>query len=113
MAILVQRGKGNRDYQEVGPEYPLQVEINQSQGQPLLVRPLDPEPVGYTSFTIAATAGTIFSLADSGMPTKPPAGAVCFLGTLETAQVRVRGGIAHRRPQQKGSLLKLETRYTS
>lgn len=27
MAILVQRGKGNRDYQEVGPEYPLAVEV--------------------------------------------------------------------------------------
>ena len=32
MAILVQRGKGNRDYQEVGPEYPLQVEVRQGPG---------------------------------------------------------------------------------
>ena len=34
MAILVQRGKGNKSYEEVGPEYPLAVEINQKDGAP-------------------------------------------------------------------------------
>ena len=57
----------------------------------VLTTPRRALPLDYTSFTIAATAGTIFSLADSGMPTRAPEGAQCFRGILETAQVRVRG----------------------
>lgn len=35
--LLIQRGKGNRDYQEVGPAYPLQVEVRQTEDSAELV----------------------------------------------------------------------------
>ena len=48
-------------------------------------------PKDYTSFTITATAGTMFERADSGFPTSTPKGARSFRGRLETAQIRARG----------------------
>ena len=47
--------------------------------------------VDYTSATIANTAGTLLTLADSGMVTGIPDDAESFVGVLETAQVRARG----------------------
>ena len=34
---LIQRGLGNRDYQEVGPEYPFFVQVRQTEATPLLI----------------------------------------------------------------------------
>ena len=47
-------------------------------------------PVDYSSITIADTAGTILTLADSGSPSTLPVGAQSFKGILETGAVRVR-----------------------
>lgn len=46
--------------------------------------------VDYLSATVATTAGTILALADGGAVSKPSA-AKCFIGSLETAQLRARG----------------------
>lgn len=47
--------------------------------------------VDYSAATISSTAGTIFGLADSGMPTSKPATAQSFVGIVEDAAIRVRG----------------------
>jgi|TARA_Y100000310_G_C20686095_1_gene819096 hypothetical protein len=41
-------------------------------------------------YTITDTAGTLFSFAESGSPSEMPAGAHCFKGRLETANIRAR-----------------------
>lgn len=46
--------------------------------------------VDFGSYTITATPGTLFSFADSGMPSEMPQGAHCFKGRLETAPIRIR-----------------------
>ena len=45
----------------------------------------------YGSITIADTAGTLFTLADAGMPTTMPSATKSFTGFLETAAIRARG----------------------
>lgn len=92
--LLIQRGKGNKDYQEVGPEYPLQVEVRQTgDSTPLITSAPSPKPLDYGSYTITGTAGSLLSFADSGSPGTSiamPQGAKSFRGVLETASVRVR-----------------------
>ena len=91
--LLMQREKGDKAYEEVGPQHPLAVEVYQGNGAnpSVVVVPPAYQVLGYTSFTIGATAGTMFGLADSGMLTKPPEGAQSFSGVLETGAVRARG----------------------
>lgn len=51
---------------------------------------VNPSPLAYTSFTIGDTPGTMFDLADTGMPTELPSISLSFMGRLEKAPVRSR-----------------------
>lgn len=50
----------------------------------------NPYTLDYGSYTITGTAGTLLSFADTGMPSTIPTGAQCFVGRLETADIRMR-----------------------
>lgn len=52
--------------------------------------PRHPTALDYGSYTITGTAGTFLSFGDSGSPTTVPTGAQCFVGRLETADIRMR-----------------------
>ena len=46
--------------------------------------------VDYGSYTITGSADTLFDFADAGSPSSRPARARAFMGTLETANIRMR-----------------------